>query len=224
MGRGQRAVESDVARQGLLDADRAAAEALDEWRRTPATERIQYLFKLKYLLEEHFEDIARTITMECGKTIAESRGEMRRAIENVEVACGIPLMMQGNMSEDIAPGIDELLIRQPVGVCAAIAPFNFPGMIVFWFLPYALACGNTYIVKPSEKVPMTMQKVFHLLQQARFFHARARSVRNRTCRRGGGTTGRGGTLPGDGSPEPGNRTPAVSDYPSISGGTGARAR
>lgn len=146
----------------------AAAAALDGWRRTPATDRVQYLFKLKNLLEEHFEDIARIITMECGKTIGESRGEMRRAIENVEVACGIPLLIQGHVSEDIAAGIDELMIRQPVGVCAAITPFNFPGMIVFWFLPYALACGNTYVVKPSEKVPLTMQKIFQLLEQAGF--------------------------------------------------------
>ena len=152
------------------EAAQAAAAALDGWRRTPATDRIQYLFKLKNLLEDNFEEIARTITVECGKTIGESRGEMRRAIENVEVACGIPLMMQGSLSEDIAPGIDELMIRQPVGVCAAIAPFNFPGMIVFWFLPYALACGNTYIVKPSEKVPLTMQKIFQLLEQAGFPH------------------------------------------------------
>ena len=146
----------------------AAARAYEQWRRTPAPDRIQYLFKLKYLLEENFEEIARTITMECGKTIGESRGEMRRAIENVEVACGIPMMMQGDVSEDIASGIDELMIRQPIGVCAAIAPFNFPGMIAFWFMPYALACGNTYIVKPSERVPLTMEKIFKLLEQAEF--------------------------------------------------------
>ena len=150
------------------EAAQAAAEAFLGWRSTPAPDRIQYLFKLKNLLEENFEDLSRTITMECGKTIGESQGEMRRAIENVEVACGIPTMTQGDFSEDIAQGIDEIMIRQPVGVCAVIAPFNFPGMIPFWFMPYALACGNTYIVKPSEKVPMTMQKVFHLLQQAGF--------------------------------------------------------
>ena len=143
----------------------AAADALHEWRRTPPVERIQYLFALKNLLEENLEDIARTITLECGKTLDEAKGEMRRAIENVEVACGIPTLMQGTNLEDIATGIDEFMIRQPVGVCAAIAPFNFPGMITFWFLPYALACGNTYIVKPSEKVPITMQKVFQLLEQ-----------------------------------------------------------
>jgi malonate-semialdehyde dehydrogenase (acetylating)/methylmalonate-semialdehyde dehydrogenase len=123
------------------------------------------LFKLKALLEEHFDEISRLITMECGKTLGESRGEMRRAIENVEVACGIPMMMQGIFSEDIAPGIDEVMIRQPVGVCAIIAPFNFPGMIPFWFLPYALACGNTVIVKPSERVPTSMQRIFQLVEQ-----------------------------------------------------------
>ena len=143
----------------------AAATARHEWRRTPAVQRIQYLFTLKNLLEENLDDIARTITLECGKTLDEAKGEMRRAIENVEVACGIPTLMQGTNLEDIATGIDEFMIRQPVGVCAAIAPFNFPGMITFWFLPYAIACGNTYIVKPSEKVPITMQKVFQLLEQ-----------------------------------------------------------
>ncbi len=143
----------------------AASAALQEWRQTPPVQRIQYLFALKSLLEENLDDIARTITLECGKTLDEAKGEMRRAIENVEVACGIPTLMQGTNLEDIASGIDEFMIRQPVGICAAIAPFNFPGMITFWFLPYAIACGNTYIVKPSEKVPLTMQKVFQLLEQ-----------------------------------------------------------
>ena len=146
-------------------AAQAAAGAFVTWRRTPPTERVQYLFKLKNLMDEHFEDLARTITLECGKTLAESKGEMRRAIENVEVACGIPIMMQGTNLEDVAKGIDEMMIRQPLGVAAVIGPFNFPGMIPFWFLPYALACGNTYIVKPSEKVPLTMQKVFQLFEK-----------------------------------------------------------
>ncbi len=146
-------------------AAEAAAAAFITWRRTPPTERVQYLFKLKNLMEEHFEDLARTITLECGKTLAESKGELRRAVENVEVACGIPMMMQGSNLEDVAKGIDEMTIRQPLGVAAAICPFNFPGMILFWFLPYAIACGNTYIVKPSEKVPLTMQKIFQLLEK-----------------------------------------------------------
>jgi malonate-semialdehyde dehydrogenase (acetylating) / methylmalonate-semialdehyde dehydrogenase len=146
-------------------AAQAAASAFPEWRRTPAPQRVQYLFQLKGLLEEQFEDLARIITLECGKTLAESRGEMRRAIENVEIACGIPMLMQGTNLEDIARGIDEHMIRQPLGVAAVIAPFNFPGMIPFWFLPYAIACGNTYIVKPSEKVPLTMHKVFQLIDR-----------------------------------------------------------
>ena len=153
------------ARQDVGDAAAAAKAAFPDWRNTPVNTRIQFLFKLKQLLEDNLEDLARTITMECGKTYAESVGELRRAIENVEVACGMPVMIQSEFSEDVAKGIDEYMIRQPLGVCACIAPFNFPGMIPFWFLPYAIACGNTFIVKPSEKVPLTMAKVFTLIDQ-----------------------------------------------------------
>ncbi len=141
----------------------AAQAALPGWRRTPAAERVQPLYRLKSLMEAHLDELGRIITMECGKTFEEARAEMQRAIENVEVACGIPTMMQGVISEDIAPGIDEIMLRQPVGVCAIISPFNFPGMIPFWFLPYALACGNTLVIKPSERVPMTMQRVMQLI-------------------------------------------------------------
>lgn len=149
-------------------AAKAASDALPAWRRTPAQERVQYLFRLRDLLKSNHDEIARLITNEAGKTFEESRAEMVRAIENVEVACGIPMLMKGEISEDIAPGIDEIMLRQPVGVCATIAPFNFPGMIPFWYLPYALATGNTYIVKPSEKVPTTMQFIFKLIEQAGF--------------------------------------------------------
>jgi malonate-semialdehyde dehydrogenase (acetylating)/methylmalonate-semialdehyde dehydrogenase len=145
-------------------AARAAQEALPGWRRVPPGDRVQYLYRLKALLEQHREEVAQIITQECGKTLEEARGEMQRAIENVEVACGIPILMQGHISEDIARGVDELMLRQPVGVCAAITPFNFPGMIPFWFFPYAIACGNTYIIKPSERVPLTMQRVFQLIE------------------------------------------------------------
>lgn len=152
------AAEVDMAVQ-------AAQVAFPDWRRTPSTERIQYLFKLKNLLEEHFEEIARLTTQECGKTLAESEGELRRGIENVEVACGIPSLMMGYNVEDIARGIDEHMLRQPVGVVAAITPFNFPAMIPLWFLPYAIACGNCFVLKPSEKVPMTMSRVFDLINE-----------------------------------------------------------
>ena len=144
--------QTPLCRSSDVDtAAKAAADALPAWRRTPANERVQYLFKLRELLNANNDEIARTITNKCGKTFDESKAEMVRAIENVEVVCGIPMMSKGEIAEDIAPGIDELMIRQPVGVCATIAPFNFPGMIPFWYLPYVLACGNTYIIKPSEK-------------------------------------------------------------------------
>ncbi len=149
----------------VVKAVEAASRAFPGWKRVPAVDRVQFLFKFKYLLEENVDDVSRTITMECGKTFEESRAEMRRLIENVETACGIPILMQGYNSEDIAPGIDEMMIRQPVGVCAVVAPFNFPAMVPFWFLPYALACGNTYVVKPSERVPFTMQKLFALIDR-----------------------------------------------------------
>jgi malonate-semialdehyde dehydrogenase (acetylating)/methylmalonate-semialdehyde dehydrogenase len=147
------------------DAVEAAAAAFPEWRRTPPEDRIQPLFKLKMLLEDHLEDIGRILTQENGKTLTEAKAEMRRAIENVEVACGIPMLMQGYNLEDVARGIDEMMIRQPLGVVAAIVPFNFPGMIAFWYLPYAIATGNTFIIKPSERVPLTMHYVYELLEK-----------------------------------------------------------
>lgn len=149
-------------------AAKAASEALVSWRRVPVNDRVQYLFKLRNLMRESGDEIAKLITNEAGKTFEEAKAEMVRAYENVEVACGMPHLSKGEFVEDIAPGIDEIMIRQPVGVCATIAPFNFPGMIPFWYLPYALAAGNTYIVKPSEKVPMTMQFIFKLIEQVGF--------------------------------------------------------
>ena len=143
----------------------SAAAAFPEWRRTPPGERVQYLFKFKQLLEQSFSELARVITTECGKTLDESRGELRRGIENVEAACGIPTLIQGYNSEDIASGIDETMIRQPVGVVAGITPFNFPAMIPLWFIPWALACGNCMILKPSEKVPNTVHRILQLLEQ-----------------------------------------------------------
>src|SRR6202521_5650829 len=146
----------------------AAAAAFPEWRRTPPEDRIQPLFKLKMLLEDHIDDIARIITQENGKTFTEAKAEMRRAIENVEVGCGIPMMMQGYNLEDLATGLGEIIIPQPPGVPPAIVPFNFPGMIAFWYLPYAIATGNTFILKPSERVPPTMRYIYELLAKTGF--------------------------------------------------------
>lgn len=149
------------------EAVAAARAAFPAWRRTPPLERIQYLFALKQLLDANIRDLARTVTEECGKTLVEAEAELRRGIENVEVACGIPSLMMGAVAEDIARGIDELMVRQPVGVVAIITPFNFPGMIPLWFLPYAIACGNCAVVKPSERTPVTMARVFELLEQVK---------------------------------------------------------
>lgn len=165
------ATAEELARTPLstvADVDRAvqaASRAFPAWRRTPPGERIQYLFKLKNLLDEHIDEMAGLITRENGKTFGEAKAEIRRGIENVEVACGIPVMMQGYNLEDVTAGVDETLIRQPLGVVAAITPFNFPAMIPFWFLPYAIACGNTLVLKPSERVPLTMHRAMELIEK-----------------------------------------------------------
>ena len=144
-------------------AVKAAREAYPEWRETPPLTRARYLFRLKEAFEEEFEDIARVLTTEQGKAIDEARGEVRRMIENVEHATGVTTMMTGYCMEDIAKGVDCCLQRQPMGVFAAIAPYNFPAMVPWWFLPYAIVTGNTFILKPSEQVPMTQQKVFDII-------------------------------------------------------------
>jgi malonate-semialdehyde dehydrogenase (acetylating)/methylmalonate-semialdehyde dehydrogenase len=159
---------ANASREDLGAALAAASAAFSDWRNTPAGERIQPLFRLLALMREEKANLAEIITLECGKTYGESLGELTRAIENVEVACGIPTLSRGHFSEDIAAGIDEIMIHQPVGVSAVICPFNFPAMIAFWFMPYALACGNPVIIKPSERVPLTMQAIFQLIDQAGF--------------------------------------------------------
>jgi malonate-semialdehyde dehydrogenase (acetylating)/methylmalonate-semialdehyde dehydrogenase len=151
---------------GAADVDRAvqaATRAYPAWRATPPVQRVRYLFALKERFEKAFEDIARTCTLEHGKTLDESRSSVRRAIDNVDTAIAIPTTMQGRSLEDIATGIDCTTIRQPLGVFAAITPFNFPAMVPMWFLPHAIACGNTFIVKPSERVPLSQMKIFELL-------------------------------------------------------------
>ena len=160
-----------VAFSDREDVDGAVATALSafqEWRETPVEERIQPLFRYKQLLEDNQETVAETLTREHGKTFDEAMGELRRGIENVEVACGIPTMMQGATLLNAAPDIDESGVRQPLGVFAAITPFNFPGMIPNWFLPYAVACGNAFVLKPSERDPLTARLLFELLDEAGF--------------------------------------------------------
>ncbi|MBI4338116.1 MAG: CoA-acylating methylmalonate-semialdehyde dehydrogenase [Chloroflexi bacterium] len=155
-------------KQEVAEAVAAAKKAFLAWRETPPMRRVQHLFRLKDLLEAHLEELARIVTQEEGKALEEARGEVRRAIETTEMACGIPTLMAGRNLEDVAPGIDEHEVRQPLGVFCQIAPFNFPAMIPFWFLPYAVACGNTYVVKPSEQVPLTQSRIATLIQEAGF--------------------------------------------------------
>jgi malonate-semialdehyde dehydrogenase (acetylating)/methylmalonate-semialdehyde dehydrogenase len=158
-----------VSTKEEIDAAAAAAkEAFPDWRRTTPLARSRLLFRLKELLEENFEEVSRIQTQEHGKTIDESRGETRRGIENVEVACGIPTLMQGYYSEDIASGIDEWVIPTPLGVFGIIGPFNFPFMIPLWSAPYAVAAGNCVIIKPSSEVPNSQNRLAELAEEAGF--------------------------------------------------------
>jgi malonate-semialdehyde dehydrogenase (acetylating) / methylmalonate-semialdehyde dehydrogenase len=161
-------VLAEVALSGTPDVDaavRAAREAFPGWRATPPLERARACFELKYLLEERKDELALLVTRDNGKALKDAAGEVRRGIECVEVATGIPSLMQGANLEDVSRGIDSDMIRQPIGVFAGITPFNFPFMVPMWFLPFAIACGNTFILKPSEQDPLTMELTFELLDR-----------------------------------------------------------
>ncbi|MEA2482905.1 MAG: malonate-semialdehyde dehydrogenase (acetylating) / methylmalonate-semialdehyde dehydrogenase [Thermoleophilaceae bacterium] len=151
------------SRSDLDAAVDAARAALPDWRSVSVIERARKLFVLRAALDARREDLARSVTTEMGKTIVDARAEVARMIEMVEAACAIPTTMQGRILEDVSRNVDAETIRQPVGVCAAIVPFNFPAMVPFWFLPFAIACGNTFILKPSEQVPLTQHIAFEVL-------------------------------------------------------------
>ncbi|HEY7258921.1 MAG TPA: CoA-acylating methylmalonate-semialdehyde dehydrogenase [Gaiellales bacterium] len=158
-----------VPLSGAADVDaavKAARAAFPEWRRRPTIERARWLFGFRQVLEAHADELARSVTREMGKTLPDARAEVGRAIEMVEAASAIPQTMQGRILENVATGVDCETIRQPVGVCAAVVPFNFPAMVPFWFLPFAIACGNTFVLKPSEQVPLTQELVFNLIDEA----------------------------------------------------------
>ena len=144
----------------------SAKKAFPAWRNTPPNERAQVLFRVKILLEDAFEELCLGIATEHGKTLSEARGDLRRGIEVVEFACGVPTLLMGESLENIARGIDCHTDRHPLGVVAGICPFNFPALVPMWMWPIAIACGNTFILKPSEKVPLTMQRVVALLEKA----------------------------------------------------------
>lgn len=146
----------------------ASNDAFEDWRHTAVEERVQPLFRLKELLDEHIEELTELLVMEHGKTRAEARGEIRRGIQNVETACGIPTMMQAGNLPNAAPNIDETAVREPLGTFVGITPFNFPVMISLWFLPHAVATGNSFILKPSEQDPLVTQRIFELVDEAGF--------------------------------------------------------
>ncbi|MCA0458453.1 MAG: CoA-acylating methylmalonate-semialdehyde dehydrogenase [Chloroflexi bacterium] len=150
----------------IADVDaavKAAQEGFEEWRRTPVLNRVQYLFRFKTIIEDRFEDIAKMVVEENGKTRDEARGEVRRGIESIDFGTSVPVLMRNDGVEDIAAGIDETTVRQPAGVFAAITPFNFPAMVPLWFLPTAIACGNTFILKPSPQTPISAEILFEVL-------------------------------------------------------------
>ncbi|WP_437903652.1 CoA-acylating methylmalonate-semialdehyde dehydrogenase [Sorangium sp. So ce327] len=147
-------------------AVKAAQAAFPGWSATPPVQRARYLFKLREIFDAHRDEIAAICTSEHGKTLAEARNDFGRGIENVEHAAGIPALLMGQALEDVASRIDCHTIRQPLGVFAAITPFNFPPMVPLWFLPYAIATGNTFVLKPSEQVPLSQQRIFELIEQA----------------------------------------------------------
>jgi malonate-semialdehyde dehydrogenase (acetylating)/methylmalonate-semialdehyde dehydrogenase len=147
-------------------AVRAAAAALPAWAQTPVVERAQLMFRFRELLVRHAEELARSVTHEHGKTLSEARASVQRGVEMVEFACGIPSLIPGQVVDNIAAGVDCETVRHPVGVCAGITPFNFPAMVPLWMFPVALTCGNTFVLKPSEKVPVTAVKLGELLLEA----------------------------------------------------------
>ncbi|MEE9277259.1 MAG: CoA-acylating methylmalonate-semialdehyde dehydrogenase [Dehalococcoidia bacterium] len=160
------AVLPHSTRDDIARAVAAAKAALPDWAETPAPERAQIMFRLKALLEERFDELAEVLTQENGKTLAESKGEVRRGIEVVDFACGAPTLLMGDTLDQIAHGIDEEITRFPVGVVAAITPFNFPIMVPMWMIPIALVCGNTFVFKPSPRTPLSAIKIAEALNEA----------------------------------------------------------
>jgi len=152
-------------KEETLQAIAAAKAAFDRWRATPVFTRVRHLNRIRDAFEENFEELSKILTMEQGKTIDEARGEYRRTIENLECATSIPSLQRGYNTEDVAAGIDEMVIKQPIGVFFCVAPFNFPGMVPTWFWPFAVGAGNTYIVKPSEQVPMSQVRQFEIIHE-----------------------------------------------------------
>src|SRR6478735_1477190 len=148
------------------EAVESAAAAFPAWRETPPVERTRVFFRYRQLVEENFDRICQSVTREHGKTLAEARGSVYRGIENIEYACAAPTLLMGDTLENLARGVDCETLHQPLGVCVGITPFNFPAMVPMWMFPLALVCGNTFVLKPSEKVPLTVNLIIELMMEA----------------------------------------------------------
>lgn len=165
--RGEVIAEVPMGGSDMVDeAVEAAAAALPAWRETPPVERARLFFRYRQLVEENFDRICQSVSREHGKTLAEARGSVFRGIENIEYACGAPTLLMGDTLENLARGVDCETMHQPLGVCVGITPFNFPAMVPMWMFPLALVCGNTFVLKPSEKVPLTVVLIIELLEKA----------------------------------------------------------
>src|SRR5688572_30675496 len=165
--RGEVIAEAPMSGAELVsEAVESAAAAFPAWRETPAVERARLFFRYRQLVEENFDRICQSVSREHGKTLAEARGSVHRGLENIEYACGVPSLLMGDTLENLARGVDCETLLQPLGVCVGITPFNFPAMIPLWMFPLALACGNTFVLKPSEKVPLTAVLLIELLEKA----------------------------------------------------------
>lgn len=165
--RGEIIAEVPLCGADIVDeAVQAAADAFPAWRDTPPVERARLFFRYRQLVEENFDRICESVSREHGKTLAESRGSAYRGLENIEYACGAPTLLMGDTLENLARGVDCETINQPLGVCVGITPFNFPAMVPLWMFPLALVCGNTFVLKPSEKVPLTVVLLIELLEKA----------------------------------------------------------
>src|SRR6266852_1541561 len=164
---GERARRVALADAGEVDAAvKAATGAFPDWAATPPLTRARVLFRFRELLDRHAAEFARIVTGEHGKVLSDAKGEVTRGMEVVEFACGIPQLLKGEYSESVGRGVDSWSFRQPLGVCAGVGPFNFPAMIPLWMAPVAIACGNTFVMKPSERVPSTAVRLAELWKEA----------------------------------------------------------
>ena len=164
---GEQSAEVKLAtKEDVNKAVENAKNSFEKWSNTPPLQRARVMFKFKELIEKNSDELTKIIVSEHGKVYEDAKGSLVRGLEVVEYACGIPQMLKGEFTENVGTGVDSWSIRQPLGVCAGITPFNFPAMVPMWMFPMAIACGNTFVLKPSEKDPSCSMRLAELLKEA----------------------------------------------------------